>query len=243
MKINILTVILSILCLISCQHQASKLQIYPEAPAISDINGIPQDSVTPYFPYYINVDSKKVFTEIDTFLNSMNSVVMFALQEKVLYNYYLGHNQYRFTWFRSFNPPVTFTMHRKGDNVWLHIKMLERYPHLGNEMYTYFDSASNQHVFTDSVLSSTKFRGNIVMDETIKLSLHDWDTFENLLQETGYWSMAPSEDSFGMDGSRWIVEAHLKDRYWFVDRWSPDNNFSRIGRYLVYRSGIKVDFY
>lgn len=134
-------------------------------------------------------------------------------------------------------------MYSKGDDVWLRTKMLERYSQLGNEMYTYFDSVSNNFVFTDSVLRSTEFRGNIVLDETKKLSLCDWQTFEQLLQETGYWSMKPSVDRYGFDGSRWIVEAHLKDRYWLVDRWSPENNFSRIGSYMASRSGLKFKFY
>ncbi|TPE45930.1 hypothetical protein FJM65_00875 [Pontibacter mangrovi] len=96
---------------------------------------------------------------------------------------------------------------------------------------------------THSVIMDTEFRGNISYNETKQLTLNDWETFENLLQETGYWSMAPSDDTFGMDGSRWIVEAHQKDKYWVVNRWSPRSDFSRIGHYLIDVSGLKERVY
>lgn len=92
------------ICFICCTQETSRLQVYPEDTAISGSSGTQADSVTPYFPNYINIDNKKFLTYVDTLLNSMNSVVTVALQEKVLYNYYFGYDQYRFTWFRSFDP-------------------------------------------------------------------------------------------------------------------------------------------
>jgi hypothetical protein len=50
-------------------------------------------------------------------------------------------------------------------------------------------------------------------------------------------------DSSGIDGSEWTIEAHFKNKYWFVNRWSPDDNFKTAGEYLIRKSGINEEIY
>ncbi|WP_181163601.1 hypothetical protein [Pontibacter mangrovi] len=98
-------------------HHTSKMQVYHEDSAVSDSYGTPVDSLTNYFLFTIKFNDKNVSTGIDTF--NFYSIYLYALNEKVLSNYYLGHDQYRFLLLRSFDPPIAVTLHRKGSEVWL----------------------------------------------------------------------------------------------------------------------------
>jgi hypothetical protein len=84
---------------------------------------------------------------------------------------------------------------------------------------------------------------SIVYNETKQLSKQEWEEFEYLLNSFSFWMAQPCEESDGLDGSEWTIEAHLKNRYWFVSRWSPKNNFRKAGEYLINKSGIKEEIY
>ena len=73
-----------------------------------------------------------------------------------------------------------------------------------------------------------------------KYSIKQWKNFENLLGRCKYWEMNPhKEEIIGTDGWECIIEAHQKDKYWFVDRWAPEDDFSKCGEYLIKLSGLK----
>ena len=84
----------------------------------------------------------------------------------------------------------------------------------------------------------------ILSDEMKQLTINDWEEFERLLENCSFWSMQPCiDDSYARDGSSWLIEGHLKEKYWFVNRFLPDNNFSRAGEFLINKSGLEEIIY
>ena len=101
---------------------------YPNDPKISNISGQPYDSLTFYFPFVIKSDNKSIKIEIDSFEQNWYSSTLYSAKEPILYNCYQGHDIYRFLWLRSFHRPVIFSLNRKGNEVWLTTKMLNKQP-------------------------------------------------------------------------------------------------------------------
>jgi hypothetical protein len=98
-------------------------------------------------------------------------------------------------------------------------------------------------VTKDTIIKADR-KANIVLSQTKKLSLKEWDKFESLIMQCHFWAMKPIDRQLGCDGAEWIIEAHLKGRYFFVNRWSPDkSNYSNCGKYLIELSGQKYEIY
>lgn len=56
------------------------------------------------------------------------------------------------------------------------------------------------------------------------------------------WTLPSTNDTFGFDGSQWIIEAVDHGAYHLVDRWTPEESspVGRIGRELLYLSGMRI---
>ncbi|GHV58202.1 hypothetical protein FACS1894182_09410 [Bacteroidia bacterium] len=76
-----------------------------------------KDSLTFYYPTLIKTDSRNIETGIDTFKLNWYSSALYCANEPVLYNYYQGHDIYRFLWLRSFHRPVVFSLHKNYFNT------------------------------------------------------------------------------------------------------------------------------
>jgi hypothetical protein len=210
------TQILFLSCLVyfSCSRgQADKWHYsYLKNSELSDSAGMPIDSLTFYFPSCIQKDSV-IETGLDTFELNWYSSALYSFREPLLYNYYLGHDVYRFLWLRSFHRPMVFSLHKEKKNVWLITKELDK-----------------QSAF-------------IIFNQTTQLSLKEWREFESLLAQCSFWTMPPSKINSGKDGSEWIIEGHLCHRYWLVNRWSPKDDFALVGKYLIEKSGVDEEIY
>jgi hypothetical protein len=186
--------------------------------------------------------------DIDDFKENWFSSTLYCAQTPVLFNYYLGHDIYRFLWLRSFDHPIVFTLNKWGDKVWLTTKKLNKEPEFLDVTYKnvkYKKSKNGKINFrkvVDSVVKADR-KAEIIFTETRTLSIKEWDEFELLMKNCSFWDMIPVVDSSGKDGSQWTIEAHLENRYWFVNRWSPSDNFKIAGEYLIKESGINERIY
>lgn len=240
MKTTLLSILLS-LFIISC-HQQTEKGNYAENPALSDKQGHPHDSLTFYFPTTIKKDSLEVKNEMNTFVLNWYSSALYAAKEPILFNYYLGHDMYRFLWLRSFDRPVVFTLHRDGREVWLTTKVLNKQPNFDDITYVSIGEMGDKELVTDSVVKADR-KASLVINTSKKLSKKDWNNFTALLDKCSFWTTKPYSERGGFDGSEWIIEGHLKSKYWFVSKWSPKDNFRELGLFLINKSELKERVY
>ncbi len=240
----------------SCSQTTTEKDYYPKDTTVSKTNGTPRDSLSFYYPTTIQRDTQVFKTEIDTFMLNWFSSALYSAQEPILYNYYLGHDIYRFLWLRSFHRPIVFTLHKDGGKVWLTTKELDRQPNFIQIRYVKFvpaiilsngeidttESNRNDELPVDSVSNADR-KATIVLNQTIQLSETEWKEFEKIIDDCSFWTSKPCLVSFGIDGSRWIIEGHLKRKYWFVNRFSPKDNFRKAGEYLINKGGLKEVIY
>ena len=116
--------------------------------------------------------------------------------------------------------------------------MLNKHPSI-QSLFIAVDSLGNK--ISDN--SSDKFPTKIIFDETKHLTKIEWDKFENIILSCSFWTLPPIINIFGYDGSEWILEGHLENKYWFVARWSPIDKFASCGNYLINLSGLKEKIY
>jgi len=225
---------------LGCKTESGTEDIYPERPEWSQKNGTPLDSSTFYFPTSIKTPDSIINTKLDTFKLTWYSTSLFPTKQPVLYNYYLGHDIYRLTVLRSFNPPLVFTLHKDGKNVWLQTIKLDRIPQfIPMRILSNFPPKPDDR---DSIIYPDR-HANIEQNSRKNLTIESWNNLEACLSKIKYWQMSPSNDDFGLDGSRWILEAHTKERYWMVERWSPKGDLRNCANYLVELSTIKEEMY
>lgn len=242
---------------ISCYMKVSEKENYSNNPEISNRQGVPKDSLTFYFPTSISQDTGIVKTEIDTFKLDWFSSALYSAKEPILYNYYTGHDIYRFLWLRSFHRPVVISLHKDEDKVWLTIKELDKQPEFMDELkpIKFFvpkllpngDYDTTRIEDTEEpereVIKKADRKANIILNQTIKLTEKEWKDFETLLSNCSFWTSKSDIEALGCDGAEWTIEGHLKDKYWFVNRWSPRDNFRKEGEYLIHKSGFKEEIY
>lgn len=252
---NIITFFLGLL-FVSCSETPIDKDYYPKDTTVSGTNGTPKDSLSFYYPTTIQKDTQIFKIDIDTFMLNWFSSALYSAKEPILYNYYLGHDIYRFLWLRSFHRPVVFSLHKDGDKVWLTTKELDRQPNFMEITYVKFtppiilpngeidttESNRTDELPVDSV-SKPDRKAILILNETKQLSEAEWKEFEKMIADCSFWTSEPCDERFGIDGSRWIIEGHLKSKYWFVNRWSPKDNFRKAGEYLISKSGPKEAVY
>ena len=126
---------------------------------------------------------------------------------------------YRFTWLRTFAPPVVVRVERLRDGYTLTAKQL--------------DGAGGYEP------------GRLVVNRTVPLGPAEWRRMHVLLDSAGLWSPAPPREdaSPGLDGARWILEGVRGSEYRAVDRWSPtetgpDRHIRATGLYLLQVAGL-----
>jgi hypothetical protein len=246
----VVTGVLMILFIYGCHKSVKPEYIYPNNPKISNAQGVPADSLTYYFPDSIKIRDSLIQTEIGHSDQNWYASDLYSAKEPVLFNYYTGHDIYRFTWIRSFNLPVIISINRDNDIVWLSTKILDRHPtytqikYLRAKIPSLYDIKYNIKTKDkiDSIVGPHRY-AEFKINSRKELSLKEWDEFERILKSCNYWNMTPINKEYGTDGAEWIMEAHLSNRYWFVNRWSPKDNFKLCGEYLIKLSGINEPIY
>ena len=231
---------------------------YKRSAAISDQDGKPQNAQTWYFPAERCIDSSEIHVEvpksqineamrtdpkydlfpdgriyksqiqarIDTSKLNWFSNYLYQLQEPVLYNYPLKKEIYRFTCLRAFHPPIVVSIQKEGNNITLHTKVLEKMP--------------EGRVHAVDTATSVSFRINTVR----RITKADYTHYVGLLDSLKVLSTSPLGMSFlAVDGSRWILETHRPDGYYFVTRHSPAEHdpLRILGDYLLNLSDAKQE--
>lgn len=236
---------------ISCQPTKLGKDNYIKDQKISNSQGVPKDSNTFYFPAFIQQDNDLVKIDIDIFKQNWYSSALYSAKEPILYNFYLGHDIYRFLWLRSFHRPVVISIHKHKDKVWLILKELNKQPEFLDEYTSVkFVAPDNDTTLVENtkdqkfeIVKKADRKAHIILNRTVKLTENEWTEFEMLLSKCSFWDSRPTIEIYGLDGSEWIIEAHLKNNYGVMNRWSPDDNFRKVGEYLIIKSGFKEEIY
>lgn len=232
---------------------------YPKNSNISDYKGKPKDSLTLYFPTVIQRDSQKINIEIDSSRLKWYTSALYMAKEPILYNYYLGHSIYRLLWLGSFDKPVILSLNKDGRKVWLNVKKLDRQPNYLNMRWKVLftppevtdengktfspDLSKWEELPIDSIYSKENRTAKIIYNQTKELTVKEWKEFETLLQACSFWTTHPFQRCDGFDGALCLIEGHLKDKYWYVDKWSPRDDFRKAGKYLIAKSGLNERIY
>lgn len=126
---------------------------------------------------------------------------------------------YRFTWLRSFHPPVIVRIERQDSTHRVVAKKLD-----GRGGYE---------------------PGELVVDRSTAIEARKWGKFKSLLSAASFWSASRDKviNVIGFDGARWIFEGVRNRKYWARDRWTPDANpsalpYKRLGIYLLELAGL-----
>ncbi len=247
MNKTILLILLSLACH-SCHIESDNYKNLK----ITDRSGFPLDSSTLYFPDSIKVHGVKTATGLENSSVFWYSLLLYDVQEPLLYNSYLGHEIYRFTWIPSFDLPVVISIQKENENIWLTSKkfspkriipgLVEAEPKkvrfLPNGAEIIMRSLSKKDILED-----LKKQPVVDIRKTQKLSMVEWNEFQRLLSKCNFWELSNTTDSMGLDGAEWIIESHQATKYWFVERWSPSNDFKLCGEYLIKLSGLNEKIY
>lgn len=229
----------------SCRDR-SESSPYSGDRNISDEDGNPKDSTISFFPTSLTDNDSLV--EIDPY-NWYSSNLRLA-QEKILYNNYLGFDCYRLTWLRSFDDPVFITINKQDERYWLTLKKLNKPFVQYREVIKFVppnvseEEKKARQEEHDRMMDTLRLPPKIIADKRIEISENDWREFQRQLQTCNYWSLQPTDPRRpGLDGSNWIIEGHLKDKYWVVERWSPKDSFRQCGEFLIRLSGLEEEIY
>ncbi|MGE5352929.1 MAG: hypothetical protein ACM3S2_19195 [Ignavibacteriales bacterium] len=249
--------LLGLLFLSGCRGEDAKSRVYKNDGNISDEKGNPADSNVSYFPQKMPVEKSFFSERLSTQNDSVNYQIkkfdfasvtkqFIAFKEPVLDNYYLGKDIIRLLWTRSFHRPVMIKMERQGDAVTLTTKILNRYPELFPLKSTIKflppvnkSKHRKKEVIKEIPLPPQKIDVHIDLNKTTRLSPKEWETMLGKLNEIDFFHMTPYRREVGLDGSDWLLETHLSDRYHYVFRWSPHDSFQKCCEYLIGLSEVK----
>jgi hypothetical protein len=219
---------------------------YEKDSTLSSTNGHLIDSSKFYLPPRFFVDSIIDISQIDTFLLEWYSTDYRCFKADILYNYYLGFENYRFLWLRSFHKPVMITI-QKGTRITINTKILQKIPDIWTHIYLPdgeigsfqdYETSKKDFPLADSIIVP-KNDIKIITDTTVYISKKEWDGFLKLADSCRFWKLKPISRVMGLDGAEWILEGQKKDKYQFVARWSPTDSFEKCCEYLIRLSAAK----
>ena len=207
-----------ILCLFGCIEENHPLPptsyVYPNGEAVSDINGMPLNSETFYFPQAQLPDSLKGNWryELQDFSNQWYSRVLYRSGEPVLFNQYIHRELYRFTWLRSFKSDVILILEKTPTGIIL------------------IEKEVIQKAIPD-IDGGHKLDYHLISTRMIPVKEGFWNQFNDLVEEKGFHNMPMYKQLVGgSDGAEWILEKHGRTGYHVVNRWTP-----REHRYAQFR--------
>jgi hypothetical protein len=173
---------------------------------------------TPYFPpSYVGPSGSREPTLLNQLENDWYSGQLAAAQEPSLYSESLnphiaGRMTVRFTWLRTFHPPVVVRLEIAGQDVRLIAKQLS-----GAGGYE---------------------AGTIAKRIDRPLTVREGVRVRAALARTHVFALPATEGGLGADGAQWLFEGVDERGYHFVHRWSPKNGDVRdLGMVLLRLTG------
>ena len=122
------------------------------------------------------------------------------------------------------------------------MKVLDRQPHTITMIigkYSNIEAKSSTLTLANEDTIRPDRQASIIYYQSIKLTLQEWNEFEKLLSNCNFWNLTPHKQDSQIDGSTWIIEGHLKNKYWYVAQLSPHGTtFEKAGLYLLEKSGL-----
>jgi hypothetical protein len=247
-KMKFITVLVLAISLISCNMKDEKPSPidYKNDPNISDSSGLTSRNNIEFLPGKYLVDS----TEIYSF--GILSVYYRCFKAPLLYNFYLGYENYRLLWLRSFHRPVLISIIKKND-ITINTKILKSQPEFWTTVYLPksnsapsqelrifqdYESAKIDFPKADSIIPP-KQNIEIEFDTTITINKKQWMTFKILLDSCKFWSSEQYINTAGLDGADWILEGQTPKCYQFIFRWNPKGQFRKCCEYLIHLSSAK----
>jgi hypothetical protein len=222
---------------------------YLNDSTLSYKNGIIKDSTRFFLPSNLMKSSfGGLEPSIDSFKLHWFSRSYLCFREPVLYNYYLGYENYRFLWLRSFDRSVVITI-KNAKKATICTKILKNPAHIMSVVFknghwtarTFemdIEKIRGQIPDADSIVVP-RFNDKLLLDTTFTISKKQWTGFKELIDSCNFWRLEPSHSVMGTDGSEWILEGQSLDKYHFVSRWSPKDTFARCCEYLIKLSSAK----
>jgi hypothetical protein len=125
-----------------------------------------------------------------------------------------SQDSFRFTWLRSFHPPVAVRVSLRRDSVEL--------------------------VATEMSASGRAAPDGVVDQPHRRLSPTEWGELEAALARAEFWQLASAIGDTNPDGAQWIVEGRVGSRYHVVDRWGPRGPFRDLGIAFIKVSGLSI---
>ena len=224
---------------------------------------LPIDDKEYYFPRIPRKNEVPIDGKIDSTPLDYESATLRRMGEPIIYNSHLGGERIRFTWIRSFHPPIVITVvnNEEGIEIISKIANKTRYDnsYFGAQMDTSeirFYLRFRQGKETDTLkFNSIKLKG-LFQPDTISFRVTTnrrpipkwkWDELRRAMDDEGFLKLEsiPSFDGI-LDGAYWILEASSKkDGYKFVFRHSPDKNrspeFRRICDTIIEMSDLRKE--
>lgn len=229
---QLLLLILIVFLLNFCNSKSNYTVIpFINNPLISDINGIPKDSISPFFPKSLFYDTIK--HKFDSFQLEFHVkeryYLLYKMKEPILSNFYLNKEIYRITIIRSFHKPIVIKITKNdNNNVYIEIKKINR--NISFPFMKYLDTLDKNY-FTFEMDKISKHKLNSKNQELFKkfnntnyyieefnkefLKKDKWDSLLLLIDTAHFWKTKPLADfnHFQIDGSTWIIEGHNKNGY------------------------------
>ncbi|GAB3759798.1 hypothetical protein [Spirosoma pomorum] len=177
---------------------------------------VPRDRIAPkdlasYYFPLVLSPDSSVYVGLDPFMNRRYSEVLAILNEPVLYRNHSDTVIYRLTWLRAFHPPVVIRLEEYKGTSWL--------------VWKVHDKTSSPQLITNRK----------------KLDQKTYNTFTQKVSRAAFWQLSTNEDVLGLDGSSWILEGKLPDRYHVVDRFMPKVNstYYQCCNFLIELTGLQ----
>ena len=220
---------------------------------LSSFSGCILDSTKYYLPSKYFENGSWINSKNDSFCMNWYSANYRCFKAPILYNYYLGYDNYRLLWLRSFHQPVLISIN-KDENITINTKILEHNPR--SLTIVYYSSGgkllfpSNIKKLSDENLQkdgwgkidsivTPKYNTKVVVDKTYTLTNKNWLDFVKLIEKCHFWELTPFKRDIGLDGSEWILEGQNKNTYHYVVRWSPHDSFRDCCEFLIKLSAAK----
>ena len=82
--------------------------------------------------------------------------------------------------------------------------------------------------------------GQIAIDKTTFLDSNQLSDVEHHLEHARFWDSPTKDGHDGLDGDQLIVEGVQGGRYQIVDRWEPDPEYTRLCRFILDLTAIRI---
>lgn len=234
-----ISLILTILS-VSCDKQRAGQYKFPQDTLISSKNGMAKNYLVNYYPSNLRINDFPENQKINSELAKIYSIYLFAAEEPVLYNFYLGRDVYRLSIVESRGYTRIFTLNSENGKHWLVQKKIIKQPpiELILDLYSsksgtidslWIDTVNSLYGIDIENMRYYKKSGKKITDK-------EWRHFKKILADFHFEKIEPIQDYNGKDGAVWILEIHQDNKYWVINQWEPEETneqMYRLGSFIL----------